>query len=179
MNRKLPEPDHRINERITGVSEVRLVGEDETYNNKIVTIAQALEMARIRELDLVEIAPKAVPPVCRIVEYSKFRYELKKKEKENKSKQHTVVVKEIRFGPNTDDHDFQFKLKHAYKFLQEGHKIKAFVVFHGRTIVYKQRGETLLNEFAQALEELCKIESPPKMEGKRMYLLLAPKKLPT
>lgn len=133
-------------------------------------------MAEERNLDLVEVAPKAVPPVCRIVEYSKFRYEVKKKDKENKSKQHVVVLKEIRFGPNTDEHDFNFKLRHAEKFLEEGNKIKAYVTFHGRSIVHKGRGEKLLTEFATALDALAKVEMAPKMEGKRMFMLLAPKK---
>ena len=139
-------------------------------------IEEARKLAEERNLDLVEVAPKAAPPVCRIVEYSKYRYEVKKKEKENKSKQHVVVLKEIRFGPNTDEHDFNFKLKHAEKFLEEGNKIKAYVTFHGRSIVHKGRGEKLLMEFATALENLAKIEMAPKMEGKRMFMLLAPKK---
>lgn len=155
---------------------MRLAGEEEEHLNGVVTIEQALKMAEERNLDLVEVAPKAVPPVCRIVEYSKYRYEVKKKEKENKAKQHVVVVKEIRFGPNTDEHDFNFKLKHAEKFLEEGNKIKAYVTFHGRSIVHKSRGEKILVDFAAALDTLAKIEAAPKMEGKRMFMLLAPRK---
>lgn len=165
---------HRINNEIN-VPEVRLVGEEDESLNGIQPIEKVLKMAEVREADLVEIAPNANPPVCRIVEYSKYRYELKKKEKENKSKQHVVVLKEIRFGPNTDEHDFNFKVRHAQKFLQEGNKIKAFVIFHGRSIVHKGRGEKLLTDFSKALEEIAKEEAPPKMEGKRMFMILAPK----
>lgn len=127
------------------------------------------------ELDLVEISGKAVPPVCRIVDYAKFKYEHKKKQKELKAKAHKTVIKEIRFGPNTDDHDFNFKLKHAENFLKEGSKVKAYVHFAGRTIVYKERGELLLLKFAAALEELAKVEQLPKLEGKRMFIHLTPK----
>lgn len=132
-------------------------------------------MAKEQSLDLVEIAPTAEPPVCRIVDYSKFKYEQKKKQKELKAKAHKIVVKEIRFGPNTDDHDFDFKLKHAINFLKEGDKIKAYVHFVGRTIVFKERGEFLLLRFAQALEEHAKVDQLPKLEGKRMILMLSPK----
>jgi translation initiation factor IF-3 len=128
------------------------------------------------ELDLVEISPKAVPPVCRIVDYKKFLYEQKKKQKELKSKQSKIVIKEIRFGPNTDDHDFDFKLKHAHKFLEEGAKVKAYVFFKGRTIVFKERGEILLLKFAQELEEVGLVEQMPKLEGKRMIMMINPKK---
>ena len=123
-----------------------------------------------------EISPKADPPVCRIIEYKKFLYDQKKKQKEIKAKQQKVVVKEIRFGPNTDDHDFQFKLKHAKKFLQEGSKLKAYVFFRGRTIVFKERGEILLLKFAQELEEYGTVEQLPKLEGKRMTVMFNPKK---
>jgi len=157
------------------VPEVRLVGEEDEALNGVYPLDKALKMAEIREQDLVEIAPAARPPVCRIVEYSKYRYEIKKKEKENKSKQHVVVLKEIRFGPNTDEHDFNFKVRHAQKFLQEGNKIKAFVIFHGRSIVHKDRGYKLLADFSKELDEYAKEEAPPKMEGKRMFMLLAPK----
>lgn len=133
-------------------------------------------MAEERELDLVQVAPKANPPVCRIIEYSKFRYEQKKREKANKAKQHTVVMKEIRFGPNTDDHDFNFKLKHAQKFLSEGNKLKAYVQFRGRNIIYKDRGRDMLSRFANELDDIAKIEMPPKMEGRRMIMIMAPKK---
>ena len=132
-------------------------------------------MAQDQNLDLVEISPTAVPPVCRVIDYSKFKYEQKKKTRELKAKQTKVVLKEIRFGPNTDDHDFDFKLKHAQEFLKEGAKIKAYVHFVGRSIVFKERGEILLLKFAQALEELAKVEQLPKLEGKRMFLYLAPK----
>lgn len=172
---KRNEPEHRINEVIVGVPEVRIVNEADESANGVYPFEVALEMAKARQEDLVEIAPKAVPPVCRIIEYSKYRYEQKKKDKEQKSKQHVVVLKEIRFGPNTDEHDFNFKVKHAEKFIAEGNKIKAFVVFHGRTIVHKSRGEKLLNDFIAALEEHAKVEMPPKMEGKRMFMILAPK----
>lgn len=136
----------------------------------------AKRMAELLELDLVEVAPKARPPVCRIVEYSKFRYEEKKRNKAAKAKQHTVVMKEIRFGPNTDDHDFNFKLKHAQKFLGEGNKLKAYVQFRGRNIIYKNRGRDMLARFAEELEEIAKIEMEPKMEGRRMIMIMSPKK---
>ena len=132
-------------------------------------------MAEDQSLDLVEISPKADPPVCKIIDYSKFKYEQKKKQKEIKAKSQKTVIKEIRFGPNTDDHDFNFKLKHAIKFLKEGAKLKAYVHFVGRTIVFKERGEILLLKFAQALEEYGKVEQLPKLERKRMYVILAPK----
>lgn len=131
-------------------------------------------MARDQELDLVEITAKAVPPVCRVVDYKKFLYDQKKKQKEIKSKAVKVVIKEIRFGPNTDEHDFNFKLKHAQKFLEEGSKVKAYVFFKGRTILFKDKGEILLLKFATELEELGKVEQLPKMEGKRMIMFLAP-----
>jgi translation initiation factor IF-3 len=137
---------------------------------------QARDMAKELELDLVLISPTAVPPVCRVVDYSKFKYEQKKKQKELKSKASKAVLKEIRFGPNTDDHDFNFKLKHAEKFLEEGAKVKAYVHFVGRSIVYKERGELLLLRFAEALADQAKIEQMPKLEGKRMFLFLSPKK---
>ena len=132
-------------------------------------------MAREQSLDLVEISPNADPPVCKIIDYSKFKYEQKKKQKEMKAKAHKTVLKEIRFGPNTDDHDFNFKLKHAINFLEDGAKVKAYVHFVGRTIVFKERGEILLLKFAQALEDYAKVEQLPKLEGKRMFLMLAPK----
>lgn len=133
-------------------------------------------MATERELDLVEISPTAVPPVCRIMDYKKFLYEQKKKQKEIKSNAAKVVVKEIRFGPNTDDHDFNFKLKHAHEFLEDGCKVRAYVFFRGRSIVYKDKGEILLLKFANELEELGKVEMMPKLEGKKMFIILAPKK---
>ena len=140
-------------------------------------LSKALKIAQEQNLDLVEISPKAVPPVCKIIDYSKFKYDQKKKQKEIKSKAQKTVVKEIRFGPNTDDHDFNFKLNHAKKFLQEGAKVKGYVHFVGRTIVFKERGEILLLKFAQALEEDAKVSELPKLEGKRMFLMLAPKQL--
>lgn len=132
-------------------------------------------MAQNQGLDLVEISSKANPPVCKIIDYSKFKYEQKKKQKEIKAKAHKVVLKEIRFSPNTDDHDFNFKLKHAMNFLEDGSKVKAYVHFVGRTIVFKERGEILLLKFAQALEDYAKVEQMPKLEGKRMFLMLSPK----
>ncbi len=128
------------------------------------------------ELDLIEISPSATPPVCRVADYRKFLYEKKKKDKEIKQKSAKVIVKEIRFGPNTDEHDFGFKLKHAEKFLSEGAKVKAYVFFKGRTILYKDKGEILLLKLAQELEEHCKVEQMPRLEGKRMILILSPKK---
>jgi translation initiation factor IF-3 len=133
-------------------------------------------MAEEQELDLVEISPNANPPVCKIMDYKKFLYNQKKKQKELKAKQSKVVIKEIRFGPNTDDHDFNFKLAHARKFLEEGSKLKAYVFFRGRTIVFKDRGELLLLKFAQELADLGTIEQMPKLEGKRMIIMVNPKK---
>jgi translation initiation factor IF-3 len=141
----------------------------------IYPLQEALQIAREQGLDLVEISPNADPPVCKVVDYSKFKYEQKKKQKEIKAKAVKVVVKEIRFGPNTEEHDFNFKLKHAINFLQEGAKVKATVFFPGRTIVYKERGEILLLKFAQALEEYGKVEQMPKLEGKRMSLVIQSK----
>lgn len=134
-------------------------------------------MAQEQSLDLVEISPKADPPVCKIVDYSKFKYEQKKKQKEIKAKALKTVMKEIRFGPNTDEHDFNFKLKHAINFLKEGAKVKAYVHFVGRTIVFKERGEILLLKFAQQLEDHGKVEQLPKLEGKRMTIFITPKSL--
>lgn len=141
----------------------------------VYSVSQAIKIAQDQSLDLVEISPKADPPVCKVIDYSKFKYEQKKKQKEIKSKAQKTVIKEIRFGPNTDDHDFNFKLKHATNFLQDGSKVKAYVHFVGRTIVFKERGEILLLKFAQALEEYAKVEQLPKLEGKRMYVMLSPK----
>ena len=166
------EEPYKVNSRILA-TEVRLVGENVEVG--VYPLAQALDLSKEQGLDLVEISPKAVPPVCKIVDYSKFKYDQKKKQKEIKSKATKTVIKEIRFGPNTDDHDFNFKLKHAVNFLQEGNKVKAYVHFRGRTIVYKERGEILLLKFAQALEEYAKVEQLPKLEGKRMFLFLSPK----
>ncbi|GAA3941428.1 translation initiation factor IF-3 [Hymenobacter algoricola] len=170
------EEPFKINQKITA-REVRLVGEN--IEQGIYPIEQARKMAQEQNLDLVEISPTAVPPVCRVIDYSKFKYEQKKRTREMKAKATKVVLKEIRFGPNTDDHDFAFKLKHAQEFLKEGAKIKAYVHFVGRSIVFKERGEILLLKFAQALEELAKVEQLPKLEGKRMFLYLAPKVAPS
>ena len=147
----------------------------ENLETGVYSLEDALRIAREQNLDLVEISPKAEPPVCRIVDYSKFKYDLKKKQREMKAKTQKVVQKEIRFGPNTDDHDFEFKVKHARSFLSDGAKVKAYVHFVGRTIVFKERGEVLLLKFAQALEDVAKVEQLPKLEGKRMFLFLAPK----
>lgn len=143
--------------------------------NGVMPTYKALRLAEEAGMDLVEIVANQRPPVCRIIEYSKFIYEQKKRAKENKAKQATVQMKEIRFGPNTDDHDFDFKVKHATKFLQDGNKVKAYVHFRGRTIIYSDRGKALLLRFAQALEALSKVEMLPKLEGKRMYIMLSPK----
>ena len=153
---------------------MRVVGEN--VEQGIFPFEEALRMAQDIGLDLVEISASADPPVCRIVDYKKFLYDLKKKQKEIKAKQSVVEVKEIRFGPNTDEHDVNFKLAHARKFLQEGHKVKAFVFFKGRTIVFKERGEILLLKFAQDLEDVGVVESMPKLEGKRMMMFIIPKK---
>lgn len=142
----------------------------------IFNLRDAIEKAQELELDLVEISPTASPPVCRIIDYKKFLYEQKKKQKEIKAKTAKVVVKEIRLGPNTDEHDFNFKLKHAEKFLGEGAKVKVDVFFRGRSIIYKDKGEIILLNFAQALEEFGKVERLPKLEGKRMIMILTPKK---
>lgn len=138
--------------------------------------SKALQIANEQDLDLVEISPNASPPVCKIIDYKKFLYEQKKKQKELKAKQMKVTVKEIRFGPNTDDHDFEFKMKHAKKFLEEGSKLKVYVFFKGRTIVYKDRGEILLLKFAQELADDAIVEQMPQMNGKKMIMLFAPKK---
>lgn len=153
---------------------MRLVGDN--VEQGVYPTNKALQIAQDLELDLVEISPNANPPVCKVVDYKKFLYSQKKKDKEMKAKQQKVVVKEIRFGPNTDDHDFEFKLKHAKKFLQEGAKVKAYVFFKGRTIVFKDRGEILLLKFAQELEEYAAVEQLPKLEGKRMIMMFNPKK---
>jgi translation initiation factor IF-3 len=165
---------YRINHQIR-VPEIRLVG-DNIENPGVIRIQEALRMADDLELDLVEISPNAVPPVCKIIDYQKFLYSQKKKQKELKAKATKIIVKEIRFGPNTDDHDYNFKLKHAEKFLQEGAKVKAYVFFKGRSILYNEQGEILLLRFANALEEVGKVEQLPKLEGKRMPIFITPKK---
>ena len=167
------ENPNRINHEITAPM-VRVVGEN-VEPNLVIPIRQALAMAEQMELDLIEISPKADPPVCRIADYQKFLYQQKRKAKEIKAKQVKVVVKEIRFGPQTDDHDYNFKLKHAENFLNEGAKVKAYVVFRGRSIVFKEQGEILLLRFATDLEEVAKVEMMPKLDGKKMNMILAPK----
>ena len=164
---------HLINEKITA-HEVRLVGDNVEVG--VYKLNKALAIAREMELDLVEISPKAAPPVCKILEYKKFLYEQKKREKALKSKATKVTIKEIRFGPQTDEHDYEFKKKHAIKFLSEGAKLKAFVFFKGRSIVFKEQGQILLLRLAQDLEEYGKVEQLPKLEGKRMTMFIAPKK---
>ena len=143
----------------------------------VYTLSKALEIAKEQEVDLVEISPNATPPVCKAMNYKKFVYEQKKREKSLKSKATKVIIKEIRFGPNTDDHDYQFKKKHAEKFLTEGAKLKAFVFFKGRSIIYKDKGEILLLRLAQDLEDFGKVEQMPKLEGKRMTMFISPKKV--
>ena len=163
---------YRVNEQIH-VREVRVVGED---GSEVMPTRKALDLARQQGVDLVEISPNAQPPVCRLIDYSKFLYQQKKRQKEMKQKQVKVEVKEIRFGPQTDEHDYQFKLKHAQEFLLEGNKVRAYVFFRGRSILFKEQGEVLLLRFANDLEEYGKVESMPALEGKKMCLYLAPKK---
>ena len=152
---------------------MRVVGENVTVG--VYPIGEAIQIAKNLGLDLVEISPNADPPVCKVVDYSKFKYEQKKKQKEIKAKAQKTVMKEIRFGPNTDDHDFNFKFKHAVNFLKDGAKVKAYVHFVGRSIVFKERGEILLLKFAQQLEDYGKVDQLPKLEGKRMSIILSPK----
>jgi len=153
---------------------VRLVGENIEEGNLICSIEEALRMAENQELDLIEISPTAKPPVCKITDYQKFLYQQKKKQKELKAKSAKIVVKEIRFGPNTDEHDFNFKLNHAKKFLEEGSKVRAYVFFKGRSILFKEQGEILLLKFANELEEFGKVEQLPKLDGKKMTLFISP-----
>ena len=164
---------YRINERIR-VREVRLVGDN--VEQGVYPTSQALKIAEDQGLDLVEISPNAAPPVCRVIDYQKFLYQQKKRQKEQKAKSVKVVVKEIRFGPQTDDHDYAFKLKHAKGFLEEGAKVKAYVFFKGRSILFKEQGEVLLLRFANDLEDYGKVEQMPVLEGKRMIIMLTPKK---
>ena len=171
--RPAKENPNRINNEITAPT-VRVVG-DNVEPNLVLPIAKAIALADEMELDLVEISPNAEPPVCRIVDYQKFLYQQKKKQKEIKAKQTKVVIKEIRFGPQTDDHDFNFKLRHAENFLKEGAKVKPYVFFRGRSIVFKEQGEILLLRFATALEDIAKVEVMPTLEGKKMNMILAPK----
>ncbi|MDB9873855.1 translation initiation factor IF-3 [Flavobacteriaceae bacterium] len=170
----MKEDQHKINKRITAL-ELRLVGDNVEVG--VYSLSQALAIAREQEVDLVEISPNAVPPVCKVMDYKKFLYEQKKRDKVIKSKATKVVVKEIRFGPQTDDHDYAFKKKHAEKFLKEGAKLKAFVFFKGRSIIYQEQGQILLLRLAQDLEDLGKVEQMPKLEGKRMIMFISPKKV--
>lgn len=167
---------YRVNQEIRS-REVRLVGDN--VEQGVYTVQEAQRMANQQDLDLVEISPNVNPPVCRIVDYQKFIYQQKKHLKEQKAKAVKVVVKEIRFGPQTDDHDYNFKLKHAKSFLTEGAKVKAYVFFRGRSIVFKEQGEVLLLRFANDLEDYGRVESMPVLEGKRMTIMLAPKKQAT
>lgn len=167
------EPQHKINELIKALT-VRVVGEN--IEAGVYPLREALAMAEAAGADLVEISPNADPPVCRIIEYSKYLYQLKKKQKEIKAKSVKVVIKEIRFGPQTDEHDFNFKLKHAKGFLEEGAKVRAYVFFKGRSILFKDQGSDILNRFISELEDYGKVESAPKLEGKKMIVVLAPKK---
>ena len=167
------ESKNAINEGIRA-KQVRLVGENiETPG--VYPTSEALKMATDQELDLVEISPMADPPVCKIIDYQKFLYQQKKKQKEMKAKTVKMIIKEIRFGPNTDEHDYNFKLKHAINFLEDGSKVKAFVFFKGRSILYKEQGEIILERFISDLEEYGKLEMTPKLEGKRMIIVLTPK----
>ena len=163
---------YRVNEQIR-VREVRIVSDG---NSTVMPTRHALDMAREQGVDLVEISPNAQPPVCRLIDYSKFLYQQKKHAKEMKAKQVKVEVQEIRFGPQTDEHDYNFKLKHAQEFLSEGNKVRAYVFFRGRSILFKEQGEVLLLRFANDLEEYAKVEQLPKLDGKKMFLYLAPKK---
>ena len=172
MPQKEKDP-YAINERIRA-REVRLVGDN--VEPGIYSIQEALRLAEEEGLDLIEISASANPPVCKILDYQKFLYQQKKRLKEQKAKSTTVVVKEIRFGPQTDDHDYNFKLKHAMEFLKEGAKVKAYVFFRGRSILFKEQGEVLLLKFATALEDLGKLEQMPVLEGKRMTIMISPKK---
>jgi translation initiation factor IF-3 len=171
--RVVKEDPHRINRKIQA-DPIRVVGEN--VEPGVRSLREALTMAEELGLDLVEISPKADPPVCKIIDYKKFLYEQKKKQKEIKSKAQKVVIKEIRFGPQTDEHDYEFKKKHAEKFLKEGAKIKAYVFFKGRSILFKDQGQLILLRLATELEELGAVEQMPKMEGKRMIMFIAPKK---
>jgi translation initiation factor IF-3 len=165
---------NRINEKIHGVKEVRLVGDN--VEQGIYPFEVAMRMADDQNLDLVEISASAVPPVCRILDYQKFLYQKKRKEKEQKQNSKKIEIKEIRFGPQTDDHDYNFKLKHAEGFLKDGNKVKAYVFFRGRSILFKEQGELLLARFCNDLSEVGKPEAMPKLEGKRMIVMLSPKK---
>ena len=168
--------EYRVNRQITA-REVRIVGDD--IESSVVPLQKAIKIAEEKGVDLVEISPTATPSVCRLIDYSKFLYQQKKREKEIKAKQVKISVKEIRFGPQTDDHDYDFKLKHAREFLTSGNKVKAYVFFKGRSIVFKEQGEVLLLIFATDLEDVGKVESMPELMGKRMTMFIAPKKMPS
>ena len=172
---RVKEQPNRINDKIKGLKEVRLVGDN--VEQGVYSFDEALRIADQLELDLVEISPNAVPPVCKVVDYQKFLYQLKKREKEAKAKTAKVILKEIRFGPQTDEHDYNFKLKHAQGFLKEGCKVKAYVFFKGRSILFKEQGEVLLLRFASDLEEYAKVDQLPQLEGKRMIIMFSPKKV--
>jgi len=172
MKQASKQPQYRVNEQIH-IREVRVVSDG---GSEVMPTRKALDMARQQGVDLVEISPNAKPPVCRLIDYSKFLYQQKKRQKEMKAKQAKVEVKEIRFGPQTAEADYQFKLKHAVEFLQEGNKVRAYVFFRGRSILFKEQGEVLLLRFANDLEGYGKVEQMPKLEGKKMFLYLSPKK---
>ena len=171
---RVKEQPNRINDKIKGLIDVRLVGDN--VEQGIYPFDEAIRIADQLGLDLVEISPNAVPPVCRVVDYQKFLYQQKKREKEAKAKTAKVVLKEIRFGPQTDEHDYNFKLKHAQEFLKEGSKVKAYVFFKGRSILFKEQGEVLLLRFANDLEDYAKVDQLPQLEGKRMIIMFSPKK---
>lgn len=173
MKKDSVKDQYRVNEQIRA-KEVRVVGDD--IESKVYPLAVALKIAEEHDSDLVEISPNAVPPVCRVIEYSKFLYQLKKRQKEQKAKQVKIEVKEIRFGPQTDDHDYNFKLKHAIGFLEDGNKVRAYVFFKGRSILFKEQGEVLLLRFANDLENYAKVEQMPVLEKKKMTIVLGPKK---
>ena len=175
MKKDNAKQQYRVNEQIR-VREVRIVGDG--IESTVMPTRNALHLAEQKGVDLVEISPNAQPPVCRLIDYSKFLYQQKKHQKEMKAKQVKVVVKEIRFGPQTDDHDYEFKLKHAKGFLTDGDKVKAFVFFKGRSILFKEQGEVLLLRFAADLEDYGKVEQMPQLEGKRMIMFISPKKQP-
>jgi len=175
MKKENLKDQYRVNNQIRGLKEVRVVGDN--VEQGVYPILKAVQMAQDQELDLIEISPNAVPPVCRIADYQKFLYQQKKRQKEQKAKSVKIIVKEIRFGPQTDDHDYNFKLKHAKSFLEEGAKVKAYVFFKGRSILFKEQGEVLLLRFANDLEDYGKVEQLPALEGKKMIIMLSPKKV--
>ena len=172
VDSKASKSQYRVNDQIHA-REVRVVTDSSAA---VMPLRQALELAQMQGIDLVEISPNAAPPVCRLIDYSKFLYQQKRKAKEMKQKQVKIEIKEIRFGPQTDDHDYNFKLKHAKEFLEDGNKVRAYVFFRGRSILFKEQGEVLLLRFANDLEEYAKVEQLPKLEGKKMFLFLTPKK---